>query len=79
MKPFSILLPLLILTLAGCAASASASRPATPPTAVQPTKAPPERDLSRVDEQGAVTVTIKPLNLDNLGETLDFEVGLNTH
>ncbi len=31
------------------------------------------------DAQGAVEVTITPLNLNNPGETLDFEVSLNTH
>lgn len=31
------------------------------------------------DAQGAVEVTITPLNLNDPGETLDFEVSLNTH
>jgi hypothetical protein len=31
------------------------------------------------DIQGAVEVVIKPLNLNNPGETLDFEVTLDTH
>jgi hypothetical protein len=33
----------------------------------------------RLDEQGAVTVEVKSLNLNDPGETLDFEVALNTH
>jgi hypothetical protein len=37
-------------------------------------------DLSaQMDEQGAVTVEIRPLNLDQPGETLDFEVRMDTH
>jgi hypothetical protein len=36
-------------------------------------------DLTRVDEQGAVTVQITPLNFDNLGETVNFDVRMNTH
>jgi len=36
-------------------------------------------DLVRVDEQGAVVVKITPLNLTNPGETVDFEVDMNTH
>lgn len=33
----------------------------------------------REDTQGAVTVIIKPINLDQPGETIDFEVVLDTH
>ncbi len=36
-------------------------------------------NLSRTDSQGAVTVKITPLNLDNSGDTLKFEVVLDTH
>jgi len=32
-----------------------------------------------VDEQGAVVVEATPLNLNDPGETIDFEVALNTH
>jgi len=31
------------------------------------------------DKQGAVTVEVMPLNLGELGETLDFRVAMNTH
>jgi hypothetical protein len=34
---------------------------------------------SQVDEQGAVVVEIVPLNLNTPGDTLDFQVVLNTH
>ncbi len=33
----------------------------------------------RLDNQGAVSVEIRPLNLNNPGATLDFAVALNTH
>jgi hypothetical protein len=33
----------------------------------------------RIDEQGAVVVEIVPLNPNNPGQTLDFQVALNTH
>lgn len=36
-------------------------------------------DLFREDNQGAVTVEVIPLNLDTPGDTLDFEVAMNTH
>jgi hypothetical protein len=32
-----------------------------------------------VDEQGAVTVEITPLNLNDAWETIDFQVAMNTH
>lgn len=35
--------------------------------------------LTRQDAQGAIEVAVTPLNLANPGETLDFEVSLNTH
>lgn len=49
-----------------------------PPTsAQQPTAA--SEDLTRTDSQGAVEVAVTPSNLDQPGESLEFEVGLNTH
>lgn len=36
-------------------------------------------DLSRSDAQGAVMVVVNPVNLDHPGQTVDFEVSLNTH
>ena len=75
------------------AAPDSVQRPgSTNPAAVQPTQAmdqvaPPEagstgrwpEEQSQVDEQGAVAVEILPLNLNEPGGTIDFEVYLNTH
>lgn len=34
---------------------------------------------TRIDEQGAVVVSVTPLNLSTPGATLDFEVSLETH
>jgi predicted small lipoprotein YifL len=34
---------------------------------------------ARQDAQGAVTVVITPLNLNDPGDTIDFDVSLNTH
>ena len=31
------------------------------------------------DDQGAVSVAVTPLNLNSPGETLDFEIAMNTH
>lgn len=36
-------------------------------------------ELSKYDNQGAVEVKVTPVNLDNPGETIEFEVSLNTH
>lgn len=36
-------------------------------------------DMVREDSQGAVTVTVTPLNLDDPGDTLNFDVVMNTH
>ncbi len=36
-------------------------------------------DQFRIDSQGAVEITVTPVNLDNPGETIEFEVSLNTH
>ncbi|OGO65145.1 MAG: hypothetical protein A2029_16915 [Chloroflexi bacterium RBG_19FT_COMBO_47_9] len=36
-------------------------------------------DLARTDNQGAVTINVQPLNLDSPGDSLNFEVSMNTH
>ena len=35
--------------------------------------------LAESDAQGSVTVAVKPLNLEDPGDTLDFDVTMNTH
>ncbi len=51
----------------------------TPPQPTSASNPPAEQNLARTDGQGAVEVEVTPSNLTNPGETLDFEVGLNTH
>jgi hypothetical protein len=82
MKPiFLFALVTLALILTACSSTASAqTNPATPEatTVFAPTSS-PSVDLTRTDQQGAVVVEITPLNLDNPGQTLDFQVSMNTH
>src|SRR5262245_28854448 len=87
------LLPLLVtsLFLAACATTPAppptttavatlTSAPATPtPEATSTPQGIASGDLTRTDEQGAVTVEVKPLNLNSPGQTIDFEVSMNTH
>lgn len=49
------------------------------PTAIPKQAADPQPDLTKSDDQGSVTVAVKPLNLDNSGDTLVFDVSMNTH
>ena len=50
----------------------------TPSTLVpQPNAA--SSDLKRTDAQGAVTLEVNPINLDNPGDTWVFDVSMNTH
>lgn len=53
--------------------------PAMPTTVTDNDNLPIGEDMTRTDAQGAVEVDITPTNLANPGESLDFEVGLNTH
>jgi hypothetical protein len=36
-------------------------------------------DLTKVDNQGSVEVIVKPVNLEYPGETIEFEIALDTH
>ncbi len=71
------------LVLAGCGAASLSTTPqvqgTSPAASTQSAAEAPDTDLSRTDAQGMVTVTVKPLDLVNPGETLDFEIGMNTH
>lgn len=53
--------------------------PTTPPAVETEAPVAAGQDLVRSDEQGAVAVEVRPVNLETPGETLEFEVGLNTH
>ncbi|HSB90248.1 MAG TPA: hypothetical protein VLD63_09515 [Anaerolineales bacterium] len=75
--------------LAGCAQAApSAPTPAgsatrtTVPSATAPNPPSPEPATTgetRTDDQGSVVFQVTPLNLGSPGETLDFDVSMNTH
>ena len=63
-----IALAVVALAVGACTASPSA-----------PEAGPAPAQLTREDNQGAVTVSVTPLNLENPSSTLDFEVTLDTH
>lgn len=66
------------LVLTACSGSASVqSAPSTAPAST--TSANADGSLTRSDAQGAVTVTVTPLNLDASADTLEFEIVMNTH
>lgn len=71
-----------LMALIACTQAASTIAPSTSEPVQEIT---PERTLpsfeseSRLDEQGAVTVAVTPLNLGNPEDTLDFEIAMNTH
>ena len=71
------------LLLAACGEAAAIDADSLPPAeASQPSGGsllPTFQSDDRLDEQGAVTVAIAPLNLSSPGETLDFQVTLDTH
>jgi len=78
-----ILLPvflILSLILAACSATSTPLQTVPQPAAVS--TEPPQADggdLTRIDQQGAVTVEVTPLNLDNPSDQLEFDVALETH
>ena len=88
MKRFALLFLFLTLFLTACAptpATESASTPLPTPTddpALLPTLFPNingSDEMSRLDEQGAVIFEVTPLNLGTPGDTLEFDVAMNTH
>ena len=88
---FIAMLMLATLALAACSASEGPSLDAAPTvdTIEMPeVNTPPGGDLSSgaataaqtvVDEQGAVAVSVTPLNIGQDATSMDFEVALNTH
>jgi len=52
---------------------------ATDPTAVPTQTVEPQPDLTKSDAQASITVEVKPLNLEKPGDTLVFNVTMNTH
>jgi hypothetical protein len=81
----------LLLTLALFLAACTPSQTRTDPTDSQPASVSTEAastsgidtsaaaDLIRSDQQGAITVAVTPLNLDNPSDQLEFDVALETH
>ncbi len=49
------------------------------PTASAPPAGQANADLARTDSQASVEFVVTPLNLDAPGDTLDFDVSMNTH
>ncbi len=91
MKATTAWLVAAALLLAGCGGTATASpseegtatRPALP-SATEPGSASSLEEGSlaaetRIDEQGAVTFDVTPLDLDSPGDTIDFEIVMDTH
>jgi hypothetical protein len=75
------------LTLGACAAPPLPATPAPELTPASPSRTPPpsatpevpQASRTRSDSQGSVEFAVTPLNLENPGATLDFEVSMNTH
>ena len=92
MKRKLILSPVFLFTLmfglVACGSATSAPQVQPPNTPVSNTgpiestgnsSVNSEPDLARTDSQGAVEFVVTPLNLTTPGETLDFDVSMNTH
>lgn len=79
MKRF-LVLPVLLLSLilSACSGSSAPTVEAQIDTTEQ-TSSQQSSVLEQKDTQGAVVVTVTPVNLDNPGETLDFKVSMKTH
>lgn len=78
------------LVLAGCSQAVSAGGAPPAPTRTPPPSATPSAKSespeaasatgeTRTDDQGSVVFSVTPLNLASPGETLEFEVVMNTH
>lgn len=86
MKTTAVSLGLLAFLLAGCstatlggpAGAATVTRTAVP-SATAAVRIEPAEGQTRTDDQGAVVFAVTPLNLESPGDTLDFEVVMETH
>jgi len=72
------LIPLLTLILAACSGT-DVQTPVSKPASTENASQNQTSSLEREDNQGAVVVTVTPINLDNPGETIDFRVTMETH
>jgi hypothetical protein len=73
-----ILVVLLSILLSACSGSTASTGQAQPNTGEKTGSQQPSI-LERKDSQGAVVVTVTPVNLENPGETLDFNISMQTH
>ncbi len=79
MKP-SFLILFSVLFLSACSPAARTQPIVSPPTETAPaTVQTGSEGMMRTDQQGMVVVEVTPLNLDAPGQTLDFQVSMNTH
>ncbi len=71
---------LLVLFLSACSPTAKVQPVVSIPTETAPAPAQAaSEETTRTDQQGAVIVDVTPLNLGNPGQTLDFQVSMDTH
>ena len=81
MKPIiPFIFTLMALFLSACSPAAKlppvvSGSTETAPASTQETS----EGLTRTDQQGVVVVSVTPLNLNTPGQTLDFEVSMETH
>jgi len=77
-----LMLLVLALVLAACGSSSS-SAASSPKPEVERQQAsggvPAFQTDTRTDAQGAVTVAVTPLDINDSGDTLEFDVAMNTH
>ena len=87
MKPrfFIVIVIALGLFLAACGSATPGTPPqpadtsATGTVSQTPQADKSANDLTRTDDQGALEVEVTPLNMEDPGETLKFDVVLDTH
>jgi hypothetical protein len=83
-KLIFLLVVVLGLTLMACGTTQprSSTNPGVASAKSQPTSTQQQSitdDMVRTDSQGAVAFSVQPLNLNSPGDTLTFEVSMNTH
>ncbi len=80
-KWWILVLAVTVVSLAGCTPPPAAATPirATALNSSPTTPAPAGGALTRTDTQSAVEFKVTPLNLSAAGQTLDFDVVMDTH
>ena len=74
-----LIVPLFLAACAGNSAATPTAGPEIEPTQAASGESSWGAGTLLVDDQGEVTVEVAPLNLTGPGETLDFQVKLDTH